>query len=120
MISYIHRNTKMVLSFNRDLKPTFKQAFFIRDLGLNLGFYGTCRFDQRNLKPSGAEETKMTLSKAKARNGNRFLKPPCPLYDSHLQKVTSVLGDEEIQEVMIRLDALMIQIHQEVNFLNGP
>ncbi|KAJ0736288.1 hypothetical protein HanPI659440_Chr11g0441791 [Helianthus annuus] len=28
MISYIHRNTKMVPSFNRDLKPTFKRSSF--------------------------------------------------------------------------------------------
>ncbi|KAF5766541.1 hypothetical protein HanRHA438_Chr15g0728791 [Helianthus annuus] len=49
MISYIHRNTKMVLLFNRDLKPTFKRSSFV------------IWFDQRNLKPSGAEETKMAL-----------------------------------------------------------
>ncbi|MFS7907717.1 hypothetical protein Hanom_Chr01g00074611 [Helianthus anomalus] len=28
MISYIHINTKMVPSFNRDLKPTFKRSSF--------------------------------------------------------------------------------------------
>ncbi|MFS7902085.1 hypothetical protein Hanom_Chr01g00007121 [Helianthus anomalus] len=54
MISYIHRNTKMAPSFNRDLRSTFKCSSF------------AIWFDQRNLKPSEAEETKMALSKAKA------------------------------------------------------
>ncbi|KAJ0534140.1 hypothetical protein HanIR_Chr09g0416401 [Helianthus annuus] len=57
------------------------------------------RFDQRNLKPSGAEETKMALSKAKARHGNRFLKPLCLHYSSIVHHRPSYTGRNIIKSL---------------------